>query len=362
MKRPTGRQALYGGLVVMALALAAALTVPRPIAVDVESVRRGGLEVVVEEEGETRVRERYLVSAPTSGRVLRIDLEAGDRVTAGEARALAEQARAQLRSAEAEVTRRRELSDSGILSEEQLESAETLAQSRREAAAAAEFRVRAAEGELSRQQARLRGYGAGAGSPTGAAVPVVAPVSGSVLRVLHESSAVVPAGEPLLEVGDPAQLEIVADYLSSDAVRISAEQRVRIERWGGEGALPGRVRRVEPSGFTKISALGVEEQRVNVVIDFDRQPAGLGDGFRVEVAVVIAEHQDVLLVPASALFRRGDAWHVFVLGGGRARERPVSLGERTAHAALVHSGLAEGERVVVFPGAELTSGARVRER
>ncbi len=191
------------------------------------------------------------------------------------------------------------------------------------------------------------------------------PVGGVVLRRLHESEAVVPAGEPLIEVADSSDLEVVSDYLSTDAVKIRPGMRVDIDRWGGDAPLPGRVRRVEPSGFLKISALGVEEQRVNVVIDFDDRKGAsalLGDGYRVETRVVTWEGEDVLQTPTSALFRSGDGWAVFVASGGRARLRAVRIGHQSDLGAEVLGGLQAGERVVAHPSDSVSAGVRIRDR
>jgi HlyD family secretion protein len=190
-------------------------------------------------------------------------------------------------------------------------------------------------------------------------------VDGVVLRRLRESEAVVPAGEPLMEVADPADLEVVADFLSTDAVKMRAGMPVRIEQWGGEGALRGKVRRVEPSGFMKISALGVEEQRVNVIVDFDDPREAwrsLGDEYRVEVRVVVWEKEDVVQVPTSSLFRHGEAWAVFVANGRKARLTDVNTGRRNGLHAEILEGVEEGDRVVIHPSDKVVDGVRVRER
>ncbi|NJL28883.1 MAG: efflux RND transporter periplasmic adaptor subunit [Thermoanaerobaculia bacterium] len=192
-----------------------------------------------------------------------------------------------------------------------------------------------------------------------------APIDGVVLKRLRESEAVVAAGEPLLEVADPAALEIVSDLLSTDAVKVRAGQNVLIEQWGGDHTLEGKVRRVEPSGFTKISALGVEEQRVNVIVDFQDPHAAweaLGDGFRVEIRIVVWERDDVLKVPVSSLFRQGDDWAVFAVGEGKARLGKVEVGQRNDLEAEVLSGLAEGEQVIVHPSDKVTDGVGVAAR
>ena len=229
-----------------------------------------------------------------------------------------------------------------------------------EAHRAAEFTVSRAEYELQLARARLQAPAAG-----GRPVDVVAPVDGVVLKRLRESESVVPVGEPLLEIGDPSQIEIVADLLSTDAVRIPAHARVLIEQWGGSEPLEAVVRRVEPSGFMKVSALGVEEQRVNVVIDLaDRsgQAHQLGDGYRVEVRVVVWQEADVVKVPVGSLFRSGDEWSAFVIDEGRTRLQRVQLGQRNDTEGQIVDGLQPGQTVVLHPPDTLTDGTRVTVR
>jgi HlyD family secretion protein len=263
--------------------------------------------------------------------------------------------------ARSELERHRQLAPSGIVSKEALELRETDARVAEEALRAASFAAATAEAELERARAVLLRTSEGGASQT---IDLHSPIDGVVLKRLRESEAVVPAGEPLLELGNPHDLEIVSDLLSVDAVKVRPGQLVLIEQWGGEGALRGRVRRVEPSGFLKISALGVEEQRVNVIIDFEdpKQAIPLGDGYRVEVRVVVWEGRDVVKAPTSSLFRQGEKWAVFVVEGGRARLRMVEVGQRSGFAAQILSGLTPGERVVVHPSDTLRDGARVRPR
>lgn len=366
---------------------------PEAVPVEVAPVGRGPLVVTVDEEGETRVRNRYVVSAPVFGRVLRVELEPGDRVKRGDVvarvqpetpplldartraeaaaaievaraalgRARAEEQRAQTGVAQAqrELARERELSQGGIGTAQQLDLREADVRAMRDAAEAAAYAVRAAESDLRRAQARLAPPPAG---DTGRVVTVAAPVDGVVLKRSRESESVVPVGDPLLEIGNPADLEIVSDLLSTDAVRVKSGTRAIVDQWGGDRPLDARVRRVEPSGFTKVSALGVEEQRVNVVLDFENPAdafASLGDGYRVEVHIVTWESADVLKVPTSALFRRGEAWAVYVAGEGRAHERKVQLGERTGQEAEVLEGLREGELIVLHPSDTLVDNSRV---
>jgi HlyD family secretion protein len=362
---------------------------PKAIPVDLARVERGPLAVTVEEEGETRVHERFVVSAPAAGRILRIELEPGDRVERGktvvatlrpadptplDARAQAEalaavkaaqavlgQAQVEAAHARAEWGRQRGLAADGIVSPEALETAAT-------ASRTADLAVSAAEHQLAEARARL--IEAGRPRPTAspassASLALRSPVDGVVLKRLHESEVVVPAGEPLLELGDPAKLEIVSDLLSSDAVKVAPGDAVTIERWGGDREIRGRVRRVEPSGFMKVSALGVEEQRVNVIVDLDDPLDAwkrLGDGYRVEVRIVVWRADDVLKVPVSALSRHGENWVVFCSVGGRARLREVQIGRRNGTQAQVLSGLSDGELVVVHPSDSIADKTRIRRR
>jgi len=371
---------------------------PAAVPVDLAAVTRGPLQVTVDEEGETRVHDRFVVSAPVAGRVQRIELEPGDpvkrgstvvasvlpgdpvpldarsraeaeaaaaaaRSDVGRARAERQRAAAALAFARSELERQRDLADRKIASRQQLDSAETQAREAQQAFEAAEFAAAAAEHNLKLAEARLM-QGSGGAAP-GRAILIRSPIDGVVLKRLRESEAVVPAGDPLAELGDPRQLEIVSDLLSTDAVKVEAGAAVLIEQWGGDHTIRGRVRRVEPSGFMKISALGVEEQRVNVIVDFEdplEAWKALGDGYRVEVRVVVWEGKDVLRVPTSALFRRGESWAVFAVEGGRARLRSVEIGARNSLHAELRSGLAEGARVVVHPSDALSDGARIVER
>jgi HlyD family secretion protein len=388
------RKVLAGAALVAAL-LAVGLW-PSSVPVDVAPVVRGDLQVTVDEEGETRVRHRFLVSAPVAGRVLRIELEPGDPVTrdtvvatflpaaavpldartraeaeaaeaaaraaAGAAEAERQRAEATARLARSEIERHRRLAGQQLVSTQELEARESEAEAAEETRRAAEYAAAAATHRLEAARARLLPAGA-----EGAARPLAirSPIDGVVFRRLRESEAVVAAGEPLVEVGDPTRLEIVSDLLSTDAVRVRPGAAARIEHWGGDHPLAARVRRVEPSGFVKISALGVEEQRVNVVMDFEdplEAWSALGDGYRVEVRVVVWEGTDVLKVPVSSLFRRGDDWAVFAVEGGRAALRTVAIGRRSGLEAEVREGLREGETVVLHPGDTLADGSRVSRR
>ena len=391
------RPLLWLALVVVVAAIAFALR-PQPVPADFATVGRGSLRVTIDEEGETRVRNRFVVSAPVTGRVLRIDLEPGDRVVAGEtviasvqpaspplldartraeaaarvsaaesaleeARAARDRTRTERDLALSDLERQRELDEGGLVSEERLETAETTARAREDALRAAESAVHTAESQL--QAARAVLLDPDGRREQGPPVVVQAPVTGVVLRRIRESEAIVPAGESLVEIGDPGNLEIVSDLLSTDAVRIREGLRVLIEGWGGDETLRGVVRRVEPSGFTKISALGVEEQRVNVLIDFT-DPAtaweALGDGYRVEVRVIVWEGEDVLKVETSSLFRLGDEWTVYVVEDGRATRRPVTVGHRNGFEAEILAGLEAGEQIILHPGDAVENGVAVVAR
>jgi HlyD family secretion protein len=372
---------------------------PRAVRVEIVDVALGPISVTLDEEGETRVRERFVVSAPVAGRLLRIELEPGDPVVAGEtvlaifqprdptlldprSRAEAEE---EVRALEAELelagherdsqqagldyarrerVRARSLRAQGVLSEERLDAAELEEKRAMESLNAAEHAVESATHRLASARARLLNLG----DPSrrgDAPLSIRSPIDGVVLRKNHESESVVDAGEPLIEVGDPHDLEIVTDYLSRDAVRIQPGTRVLVERWGGVGSLEARVKRVEPSGFTKISALGVEEKRVNVVLELVTPPAeraGLADGFRVETRIVILERDDVMQVPSGSLFRRGEDWAVYAVEEGRAAIRSVEVGARTSARVEIRAGLSEGDRVIVHPGDTIAEGVRVAQR
>lgn len=373
---------------------------PKPQEADFATVVRGPLQVTLDEEGQTRVRDRYVVSAPLAGRVLRIDHEPGDEVRGGstvlarflpsnpsfldtrtraeaEARvktseASIERSRVELDRATAErdhavseLARHESLHREGLLSDDRMESARLRAETAREAVRGAESGVTVAEAELARARTSL--IGASAMSPgEGSVIALRSPISGVVLQRLRESEAVVPSGEPLLEIADPEKLEIVSDMLSTDAVRIGTGDPVLIEQWGGDRTLRGTVRRVEPFGFTKISALGVEEQRVNVIVDFDDVRdawQALGDGYRVEIRVVVWERGDVLKVPTSSLFRDGERWAVYRVDElSMAELRIVEVGQRNAQEAQILDGLQAGDQVIAYPGDQVQEGIEVVAR
>jgi len=388
----------------LALALVAALAWlfrPAAVTVDLVTVDRGPLTVSVSDEGETRVKDMYVVSAPVPGLMRRIELDVGDAVVAdqtvvariqpsdpsfldvrseAEARAGVEAAAAartlaaaQVRRAQAELDfartelgRVRALARSHTVSESDLDAAERRARTTEAALAEAQAERRVRESEYQVARARLLTPATTRERPADCeCVTVYSPVSGNVLRIATESEGVVPSGTPLVEVGNPEQLEVVVDLLSADAVRVETGQRVIIEGWGGDQPLAGVVCRVEPFGFTKVSALGIEEQRVNVVIDITESRERwqrLGHGYRVEPRIVLWEATDVLRIPLSALFRQGDRWAVFVEQNRRAVLREVEIGQGNGLEAEVRSGLEQGERVVLHPGDRVSPGARLAER
>lgn len=375
---------------------------PQPVMVDFATVERGAITRSVAEEGKTRVKEVFVVSAPIPGLMRRIEIHAGDPVDAGTtvvaqiepsdpslldvrtmaeaeaavraaeanqrfAAAAVERAKAELDFAGAELTRYEQLAQRDTISANDLEAAQRRARIAAAALEEAQAGLKARSSELEQAQARLMqpdNARAERGSDC-ECVDVHSPVSGSVLQVLNESEGVVKAGMPLIEVGDPRQLEIVVDLLSTDAVGVEAGQRVVVEAWGGAGPLAAVVRRVEPFGFTKISALGIEEQRVKVLIEFMDPPERwerLGHGYRVQARIILDERKDVLKVPQAALFRDGQRWAVFALEEDAARLRHVDPGLQNGIEAEIVAGLQGGERVVLQPGDRVSDGVLLRER
>jgi HlyD family secretion protein len=399
--RPTARRALKRTLwaaLAVGIGTAVALGLRQaPVPVETAAAARGTLRVTVDEDGRTRVTDRYTISAPLAATVARPALRAGDTVQQGqvvarlvplapplldprarrEAEARVAAARAALSQADAAVasaaaaadfaqrtaSRERAMLESGATSRQAVDEAELAARTQHEEFASAQFGKRVAGSELRLAQAALARLDRAPGSTD--QFIVRAPVRGVVLRLFQESEGVVQPGSPLMEIGDPAALEAVVDVLTTDAVNIRPGAFVRLERWGGDSALSGHVHRVEPSAFTKLSALGVEEQRVNVVIHLDEPRsrwADLGDGFRVEASILTWEGRNRLLVPGGAIFRRGEGWAVYVLETGRARLREIDTGRRNDSAIEITGGLREGERVVLYPTDNVADGVRVAER
>ena len=410
---------------------------PQPVEVDLVQVQRGDLQVTVDEDGKTRIREKYVVSTPLNGRILRISMDPGDSVVAGEtlltmieprdpelldARSVAqaearvraaeaalrqvepnlERARAAQGLAEADLTRARQAAGSNAISQAELDTAEFVYRQRSEELRAARIAQEIARFELQQAQAALirsrpreetpadgnaslqvlptasNGNSAnGDGTPGshqankrpngngGWNFPIYSPITGRVLRVFQESAAVVTPGTPLVELGDPLDLEVEIDVLSRDAVRIHPNDLVYLEHWGGDRPLEGRVRNIEPSAFTKISTLGVEEQRVYVIVDLVDPPEKrrtLGDGFRVEARVVIDEVRDVLKVPTSAVFRIGEEAAVFQVVDGIVHQRVVKIGRQNGLEAEILEGLDEGDLIVLHPSDQIEEGVQVRQR
>lgn len=377
-------------LVAIAMLLFVWAFVPKPIRVETGRVARGTLQVSVDEEAETRVHDRFEIATPVAGRLRRIELHASDPVTAGqplaqieplpldpqqrdellarlesarasqrEAEALVERMRAEYEQAERNFVRASKLSTDGVISREQLELAETAEANANKTLDAATFKARAAEYEVRAAQAALIALATERGGKP-AIVTLRSPINGQVLRMLQQSERVLTAGTPVLQVGHPSELEIVSDVLSTEAVKVRPGNPVLIENWGGEGVVHAQVRTVESSGFMKISALGVEEQRVNIVMDFIDPPGRLGDGYRMDIRIIVWEGNHILTVPASALFRRGQSWNAFIIENGRARSLAVEIGHRNPLQVEVLKGLQEGGQVILHPGNQITDGARVR--
>lgn len=368
---------------------------PRPVPVDLVKVSRGIMSVTIEEEGKTRVKDRFVISAPVSGYVRRIKFDAGDQVKKGQivaeleplrpavldprsrfvAEAAISGAAAALVSAKenvnsasaaselaaANLDRTKKLYGAGYATREALDHAESEAKRTMANLLSAEAAVKTAYAELEKAQAALK-YSAEGDDKT---VSVRTPVNGRLLLIHRKSEGVVNSGEPLIDIGDPASLEVRVEVLSSDAVKIKPATPVLFERWGGDKALSGKVRVIEPSGFTKISSLGVEEQRVLVIADIISLPESwqkLGDSYRVEAKFVIWEEKDVLQLPASAIFRKGDGWAVFAVKNNRAELRQIQTGQRNGLTAQVLSGLSEGEAVIIHPDDLIKDGIRVKPR
>ena len=391
----TRRNKIALGVTLAALALLIAWALqPQRVAVETAAVVRGAFEQTIADDGKTRVRDRYVVAAALAGRIERIQLDAGDSVKHGQvvalltptepafldartqrelqerigaaeaqlarARAEALKAQAQRDQARADVERQARLAKEGFVSQTAREQAELALRTMQRSVEAARFAQEAAQHDFAQTKAALARYRSG---EPGAKWEVVSPVSGRVLKVLQKSEAPVALGTALLEIADTRSLEAVVDVLSQEAVAVRAGMPARLELGQGLPPFVARVRLVEPAAFTKVSALGVEEQRVNVVLDFVDPPEKvqtLGDGFRVEAHIVTFRAEEALKAPVAALFRDGDGWAVFVLDGERARKRAVKLARRNGIEAMITEGLQPGERVVVYPSDALRDGAQVQ--
>jgi HlyD family secretion protein len=384
MKKPTRRQTILLAAGILILIIVVFAFLPDRVPVDIAEVTRGPLLVIVEEEGETRIHDRYVVTAPVAAYARRIDVEAGDVIVQGQplvqleppratdldpraqaqaqaavntAAAVVEDAAVVAQRTAADRERMQTLHDAGAITQVELEEA-------RAAAVRAAARLHGAQAELSAARAAAR-----TGGSTTSAVPdaLRAPAAGRVLTVHRRSEGHVNPGEPLLEIGDTRGIEVIVDVLSQDAVRIRPGMRVIIDQWGGDTPLTAVVTRVEPEGMTTVSALGVEEQRVPVRANLTSPAgewAGLGSGYRVLARFVIWEGDDILQIPTSALFRSesGAGWEVFAVENGRAARRAVQVGQQAGLTAQVLDGLAAGDEVVVHPPNELADGSRVSRR
>ncbi len=377
-------------LVVLLVAAALAFLVrPAPIPVQTVAVQQGYLQETVEEEGKTRMHDHFVVAATVTGSLRRIPLHAGDTVRAGEtltwidpapidprqhavlsarldaaraarqqADALAAKAATDKAQTQRDLQRARELYRQGIVSAEALEkitaqdeAVERQLHAAQSGAASAAYQVEEA------QSALLVSASGNPDMPTA----VLCPVDGRVLRMIEQSERVVAAGTPLIEIAYTPRLEIVADFLTRDAVRIRPGMAAEITDWGGSQTIPATVRTVEPGGFTKVSALGVEEQRVNVLCDFAGKTDALEDGYHVEVRVIVWQSDSVLRVPSSAVFRSASQWAAFVVRNGRAQHTPVQIGHRGETEWEVLSGLKAGDRVIVHPSTEVANNVKVEE-
>ncbi|QDV70257.1 Macrolide export protein MacA [Rosistilla carotiformis] len=382
----------------VALALASAFTlIPKPVAVEFATATIVPLRVTVQEDGKTRIREKYIVSAPVSGRISRIELDAGDhcdektllavilpsdpaildsraraeanaRVLASEAalqraNSSAEQARINHELSESKLERAETLLASRAISQEQYDvvRAESLAAA--QAIKTASFDTEIARFELEMAEAAVDQFSDKQKESSAEPFEIYAPISGRVLRVFEESSTVVAVGTPLLELGDPSNLEIEIDVLSTDAVRIKPGAELMVEHWGGDTPLSGNVRVIEPGAFTKISSLGVEEQRVNIIADFNEPAeriASLGDGYRIEARITVKELSKALQIPNSALFRHQRKWHVLSIVDGKANLQPVQIGLQSESETEITDGLSAGDRVIVYPSDAIRPGTAVK--
>jgi HlyD family secretion protein len=387
------RAIVIGGIALALVVLIAWLFRTPPVPVDVATVAPGDLLLTVDEEGETRLKDLYVVSAPVAGRVQRIEIEAGDAVVAGEtvlarfipadpaihdARSRSEaeagvrlaeadrrKAMAERDFAEADLRRVAALQRQGTVAVATLDRARMAARTARAAMDQAMAALAKRQADLDSARAAIAA-GPSQGRFAGARIiAVTSPVSGRVMKRLQQSEQILAAGTPLVEMGDTARLEIVTDVLSADAVKVSEGAEVLIDEWGGPETLAGVVRRVEPFGFTKISALGIEEQRVNIVTDFTSSPErwrALGHGYRVLTRMVLGRRKDVLKVPVGALFHEGTDWAVFVVDRGRARRRAVEIGLKTPLEAEIKAGLSAGAAVIVHPSDRIGDGTAVAPR
>jgi HlyD family secretion protein len=371
---------------------------PQPVKVEGQAARRAPLTITIEEEGRTRVIDRYVIAAPVDGVTCRVRLNVGDPVKKGETlltitpmqsrvldprsraqakakvdaaeaalHAASEQARAASAAAELasnELARLTPLLKQGVITRDAFDKAQTAANTASANQRSADFKVEVASYELDAARSVLE-YPTDNDIDNVEQVAVHSPIDGRILKVDHECAGPVRTGEPLLEVGDPAALEVEVDVLSADAVQIKPGMQVLFDRWGGEGLLEGQVRVVEPVGFTKVSALGVEEQRVLIISDFTSEAGKwqrLGDGYRVEARFILWHEESVLQVPASSLFRYRDGWALFLAKDDRAERRRVTVGQRNGLVAQILDGVSEGDTVILHPSDEVEDERRVTVR
>jgi len=390
-------RALIWAVVLIALMIAATMAfIPKPVAVEAAIASKGDLRITVQEDGKTRIREKYIVSAPVAGRLSRIELKAGDEVcdegsliavilpaeptmldarSKAQAQARVEQAESAVKRAEAgaqqvrvnyelsktKFERAQRLKDSNAISRDEFDIAQAEYLSATQATRTTKFDQEIAKYEWDMAKATLLQFTA-EGESNSKPFEIFAPVCGKVLRVFQESATALNVGTPLIEMGDPQNLEIEIDVLSTDAVRIKPGSQLAIEHWGGDSPLRGTVRVIEPAAFTKVSSLGVEEQRVNIIADFSESPerlASLGDGYRVEARITVDQLNNVLLIPNSALFRHQREWHVFRIVDNRALMQPVKIGLQNESQTQILEGLNPKDEVILYPSDAISSNTKV---
>lgn len=401
LKSRTGRWGALAGAVAIVLALLWAL-LPQPVDVDLAAISRAPLNVTIDEEGKTRIRDVFVITAPVAGTLRRTDLKAGDAVVRDEttiaiikpppptfrdvrtgleleaqvksceanvqlAEAELRQALAEQQLAKSEFERTLKLSEKGVAAQSALEKSQTALATRDAAVTRAKAAIEVRRRELETARARQAGpeqTEVRQATASACSFEVKAPESGRVLKLIAESEQPIASGAPVMEIGDPANLEIVVELLSADAVKVKPGSKAIVEGWGGP-PLNAHVKSIEPSGFTKVSALGIEEQRVKTILALDDPPSvwqRLGHDYRVFVRIAVYSAPSALTVPLGALFRSGEEWSVFVVDRGRAQVANVKLGERNTVAAEIVEGLKEGDAVILHPSDRVAGGVRVRER
>ncbi|NEX11871.1 MAG: efflux transporter periplasmic adaptor subunit [Prosthecochloris sp.] len=378
-------QKIVAGVTVVVIAILFILMMPAPLPVDTEIVRRGPLTVRLEGEGRSRVKERFTISSPVNGRLERILLDEGDSVTSnavvaritppslntreysraeaamrsseaalGAAGARERQVKVDLEQARRKYDRYTVLFEQGAVSKEEYEEVKAARDMLAKEYSAATMTTRSSRFDFDAARAVVDS------ALDGSFFEVRSPRDGLVLKILEKSERIIAAGTPLVEIGNARDIELVIDVLSSDAVKVAPGMQVVIEEWGGGSALQGRVRFIEPAAVTKISSLGIEEKRVNIIIDLDEPERRLGDNYRVQADIVLWRGENVLQVPVSSLFRGDEDWEVFTVRRGRAIVQPVTIGRRGAYEAEVTDGVREGDLVVVHPTNDLEDGMRVK--